>query len=100
MNKEIMKQAGFTEQVKDFENNKCPFCKESININNFNDPLSVKEYHISGLCQKCQDKVFGKTPSVIGKCLFCGNYICENGYCKEFCSEKCEKDYLDYLYSK
>lgn len=24
----------------------------------FNDPLSIQEYYISGLCQKCQDKVF------------------------------------------
>lgn len=25
----------------------------------FRDELSVREYRISGLCQKCQDKVFG-----------------------------------------
>ena len=25
----------------------------------FRDELSVKEYRISGLCQKCQDGVFG-----------------------------------------
>lgn len=25
----------------------------------FRDPLSRKEFHISGLCQECQDKVFG-----------------------------------------
>ena len=25
----------------------------------FNNTLSVKEYSISGLCQKCQDEVFG-----------------------------------------
>lgn len=26
----------------------------------FRDKLSYKEYTISGLCQNCQDKVFGK----------------------------------------
>ncbi len=26
---------------------------------NFTDPLSIKEYAISGMCQDCQDKVFG-----------------------------------------
>jgi hypothetical protein len=26
----------------------------------FDNPLFVKEYTISGLCQKCQDRVFGK----------------------------------------
>ena len=25
----------------------------------FDDPLSIKEYSISGLCQKCQNEVFG-----------------------------------------
>lgn len=25
----------------------------------FHDPLSKKEYMISGLCQKCQDQIFG-----------------------------------------
>jgi hypothetical protein len=25
----------------------------------FRDPLSIKEYRISGLCQDCQDLVFG-----------------------------------------
>lgn len=25
----------------------------------FRDALSAKEYTISGLCQKCQDKIFG-----------------------------------------
>lgn len=25
----------------------------------FRDDLSIKEYSISGLCQKCQDRVFG-----------------------------------------
>ena len=25
----------------------------------FNDEQSRKEYHITGLCQKCQDEIFG-----------------------------------------
>jgi len=37
----------------------CVFCHEPINMNDFKDMLSVKEYSISGICQKCQDKVFG-----------------------------------------
>ena len=27
---------------------------------NFRDEISTKEYLISGLCQKCQDKIFGE----------------------------------------
>lgn len=39
---------------------KCPFCGKTINLNDFRDSKSLKEYQISGLCQKCQDKFFGK----------------------------------------
>ncbi len=35
---------------------KCPSCNEPIS--GHRDPLSVKEYQISGLCQKCQDGTF------------------------------------------
>lgn len=36
---------------------KCPFCREDIG--EFKDDISKREYEISGLCQKCQDGVFG-----------------------------------------
>ena len=58
MNEQIMKQLGFSQQVNDVHNGICPFCKTPININDFRDQLSRKEYKISGLCQKCQDQVF------------------------------------------
>lgn len=37
--------------------NKCTSC--AGDAQEFNDDLSRKEYSISGLCQKCQDEVFG-----------------------------------------
>jgi len=37
----------------------CPTCGEKINMRDFRDALSKKEYKISGMCQKCQDKIFG-----------------------------------------
>lgn len=37
---------------------KCPFCKEPIG--DFRNELSRKEFKISGLCQKCQESVFGR----------------------------------------
>jgi hypothetical protein len=38
----------------------CPFCGTNINeFSDFKDELSLAEYRISGLCQKCQDKMFG-----------------------------------------
>ena len=59
MNKEIMKKAGFGERVKLVERNMCPFCKKEIRQQDFKDELSRREYDISGLCQKCQDEMFG-----------------------------------------
>ncbi len=35
----------------------CPFCEGQIT--GFRDVLSEREFHISGLCQKCQDETFG-----------------------------------------
>jgi hypothetical protein len=37
--------------------NVCVVCGESAK--DFKDALSEKEYAISGMCQKCQDSVFG-----------------------------------------
>ena len=35
---------------------KCPLCNKEYK--GFRDPLSVREYKISGMCQECQDKTF------------------------------------------
>lgn len=60
MNREILEKAGFTEEMKRVENRQCPLCEKHININEFTSELSLKEFIISGMCQKCQDKIFGK----------------------------------------
>ena len=36
----------------------CPMC-ESI-IGEFKDKKSLKEFEISGMCQSCQDRIFGE----------------------------------------
>ena len=38
----------------------CPMCDKKVERANLRDLLSKKEFDISGFCQKCQDKVFGK----------------------------------------
>ena len=38
----------------------CPFCGIKVRTEDFRDELSLKEFSISGLCQTCQDKTFGK----------------------------------------
>ena len=59
MNKKVMKAAGFGREVALVENGLCPFCRCSVNTDEFRNELSAKEFTISGLCQECQDKTFG-----------------------------------------
>ena len=61
MNKEILKNSGFTKEVELVENSQCPICKKVIKLDNnkeFKDKLSIREFVISGLCQNCQDRAF------------------------------------------
>ena len=37
--------------------NRCASCSNVVM--GFRDPLSAKEYRISGMCQRCQDNMFG-----------------------------------------
>ena len=60
MKKEMMIKAGYGKEVEKVENNMCPFCGEVIAENEFRDETSLQEYKISGICQVCQDKIFGK----------------------------------------
>ncbi len=67
MNSEIMKIMGFEKEMQIIEKNLCPNCLNEISpilvtmpLGDFRDELSIKKYKISGLCQKCQDKIFGK----------------------------------------
>lgn len=58
-----------TQEIKDFieevfpgtaeaiAGNKCPMCKKPII--GFKNEVSQREYLISGMCQECQDEVFG-----------------------------------------
>lgn len=59
MNEKIMRAAGFNEEVNKVKEGKCPFCGKTIKQEDFRDELSRKEFGISGLCQNCQDAMFG-----------------------------------------
>jgi len=52
------------DRVGSISDNKCVSCKEDAT--EFTDALSQKEYGISGLCQLCQDKVFGPDRRIPG----------------------------------
>lgn len=59
-----MEQAGFGKEMKLVENRQCPICTQKINPNDFKNDLSLREFIISGMCQKCQDKIFGEDNEV------------------------------------
>jgi len=54
------KKAFGMSQTEAKEKKVCPFCHKPIKMEDFKDKLSVKEYGISGMCQKCQDDTFGE----------------------------------------
>ena len=58
MLKEDILMKVFPDALKNRRENKCPFCGETINMDNFKDDLSRREFEISGMCQKCQDDFF------------------------------------------
>jgi hypothetical protein len=60
MNREILEKFGFTKEMQLVENRQCPLCEARININDFKDELSLKEFTISGMCQECQDRIFAE----------------------------------------
>ncbi len=60
MNKKLMKLLGFGKEVEAVEQGRCPFCGKPIDPKEFRDRLSRAEYDISGLCQHCQDEMFGR----------------------------------------
>lgn len=53
-----MRALGFNEHVNNAIQGKCPFCYEIVVHSDFKDEISRREFSISGLCQKCQDKTF------------------------------------------
>ncbi len=46
------------------EDEVCNLCGEAVL--SFEDPISEREYAISGTCQNCQNEVFNKDPFVGG----------------------------------
>ena len=59
MNREIISNI-FPEMLKKIDLGQCPTCGKEIKKEDFRNEISKKEFEISGMCQKCQDSVFGK----------------------------------------
>jgi len=56
--KDILRLCGLGNQVEAVEAGFCPLCLEPVSKDDLTSELYIKEYNISGMCQKCQDKVF------------------------------------------
>ena len=61
MNDDIMRQAGLGHMVDKVHKGVCPTCNRKDAKSTINDDkLSIKEFKISGMCQTCQDNIFGR----------------------------------------
>jgi len=56
--KDILLKTGFADEVEKVNQGKCPFCSKKVDLSDFRDKLSIKEFNQSGICQSCQDKHF------------------------------------------
>jgi hypothetical protein len=59
MSKNLLEECGFLDDSDTTEKKHCPLCKNIINMKDFKDEISRREFLISGMCQKCQDDFFG-----------------------------------------
>lgn len=55
-----LRALGFKKEAENLDKSLCPTCGGAIG--EFKDPLSAKEFQISGMCQACQDKTFVPHP--------------------------------------
>lgn len=49
----------FPEQAALKDMGMCVFCKVATGPGDFRNPISLREFEISGMCQTCQDEIFG-----------------------------------------
>jgi hypothetical protein len=57
--KSFLRALGFGLEVAMVESCRCPLCAESVDEEEFRNEVFIREFESSGLCQGCQDTVFG-----------------------------------------
>ncbi len=57
--KNFLKSRGFRRDVAMVKDCICPLCTEKVDEHEFRNEVFIKEFKSSGLCQECQDTVFG-----------------------------------------
>ena len=49
----------FWQKITMVKDHRCPFCAERVDKGEFRNEVFLREFESSGLCQECQDTVFG-----------------------------------------
>lgn len=57
--KRLLKAFEFRREVAAVKMCRCPLCSEIVDKTEFRNKAFEKEFETSGLCQGCQDSVFG-----------------------------------------
>jgi hypothetical protein len=57
--KSYLRSLGFRREVSKVEECRCPLCAEKVDKKEFINEVFIKEFESSGLCQGCQETVFG-----------------------------------------
>jgi hypothetical protein len=57
--KAFLRALGFRRELSKVKNCRCPLCADRVDTKEFRNEVFVKEFENSGLCQGCQDAVFG-----------------------------------------
>jgi len=60
MNKSITRHAGFRKEVERVEAVICPGCGQPVDEKTFKYREYLREFKVSGLCEKCQDLYFNE----------------------------------------
>lgn len=55
-------EALFPGTTSKIENKICPMCNLKVNEEDFKEEINKREFTISGLCQDCQNQIFGRIP--------------------------------------
>jgi hypothetical protein len=57
--KSFLRSLGFGREVSMVKECRCPLCEDRVDEDEFRNEVFIKEFERSGLCQGCQDTVFG-----------------------------------------
>ena len=57
--KSFLRSLGFGQEVAMVEECRCPLCADRVDEDEFRNEVFIREFESSGLCQGCQETVFG-----------------------------------------